>query len=200
MMLPTHLLVGFAVATPVAVAVPDLATPILVGALVGSVLPDVDVAAIHRRTFHYPTGYAFASIPVAMIALAAPGPVTVTLASTLVAAALHCRMDRYGGSHELRPWERKSDRAVYDHVKGRWLDAKRWIRYDGAPEDLLVATVAGSVALVGLVGPFRTLAAIALVVGVVYAGFRRRLSDVASRICSCARMVSDRLRASCGRQ
>ncbi|GAB7092186.1 hypothetical protein JCM18237_24570 [Halorubrum luteum] len=194
-MLPTHVLVGLAVAAPVAVAVPELATPILVGALVGSVLPDVDVAAIHRRTFHYPTGYVLAAVPAAALAIAVPTAEAVVLASTLVAAALHCRMDRYGGSHELRPWERKSDRAVYDHVQGRWLDARRWTRYDGAPEDLLVATVAGSVALVGLVEPFRTLAAIALVVGVVYAGFRRRLSDVASRICSRARMVSDRLRA-----
>ena len=199
-MLPTHVLVGLAVAAPVAVAVPELATPLLAGAVVGSALPDLDVVAIHRRTLHYPTGYVLAAVPAASLAIVVPTAEAVVLASTLVAAALHCRMDRYGGSHELRPWERKSDRAVYDHVEGRWLDAKRWTRYDGAPEDLLVAGVAGLVALVGLVDPFRTVAALALAAAVVYAAFRRRLSDVSARLLVRLRAVSDRLRAGCSRR
>ena len=199
-MLPTHVLVGLALATPVAAAAPDLATPVLLGALAGSVVPDLDVAAVHRRTLHYPTGYALASVPVVAVALAVPRPETVGLACGVAAAAVHCRMDRYGGSHEFRPWERKSDHAVYDHVTGRWLRAKRWTRYDGAPEDLLVATLAGGVALVALADPFRAVAAVALGVGVVYAMFRRRLSDVTARLLGRLRAAGDRLRIDRGRR
>ncbi|WP_418283150.1 metal-dependent hydrolase [Halorubrum sp. DTA98] len=200
MMLPTHALVGLAVATPVAVVVPDLATPVLAGALLGGVFPDFDVVATHRRTLHYPTGYMLASIPAVALALVVGTPGIVAVASLLVAAAVHCRMDRYGGSHEFRPWERKSDRAVYDHVKGRWLRAKRWTRYDGAPEDLLVASVAGGVALLALSGSFRTITAITLGVAVVYTAFRRRLSDLAGMMVGRFRAATELLRIGCGRR
>lgn len=200
MMLPTHALVGLAVATPIALAVPELATPLLAGTLVGSVLPDLDVVASHRRTLHYPTGYAIASVPAVGAAFAATTPGTVAVAGGIVAAAFHCRMDRYGGSHEFRPWERKSDHAVYNHIRGRWLRAKRWTRYDGAPEDLLVASVAGSVMLVAPVGAFRTVAAALLGVAVVYTAFRRRLPDVVALIAGRVRAAGELLRAGCGRR
>ncbi|MWV63464.1 metal-dependent hydrolase [Halorubrum sp. JWXQ-INN 858] len=199
MMLPTHALVGLALATPVAVARPSLATPLLAGALAGSVLPDLDVVARHRRTLHYPTGYVVAAVPIAAVAVVATSPATVALAAGTVAAAVHCRMDRYGGSYEFRPWERKSDRAVYDHVRGRWRRAKRWTRYDGAPEDLLVAIAAGLPLLVVLDGPFRQLAAGTLAIAVVYTAFRRRLSDLAGGAFRRMRDGAKRLRVGCQR-
>lgn len=196
-MLPTHALVGLALATPVVVAAPDLATPALLGALVGSVLPDLDVVADHRRTLHYPTGYALLAVPLVAVALAAPGPATVGFAAGVVAAAVHCHMDRYGGSREFRPWERKSDRAVYDHVKGRWRRAKRWTRYDGSTRDLLVAAVAAVPPLALLEGPFFLLAAGALAVAVVYTVLRRPLSRVVDVAVRSIRRGAARIASGC---
>lgn len=180
MMLPTHALVGVAIATPMLAVAPEHAPAALAGGVVGSVLPDLDLYADHRRLLHYPTGYALAAVPAAVAALLLPTPLLVGLASLSLCAALHCRMDRYGGGLELRPWEGTSDRAVYDHVMGRWRAPKRWIRYDGAPEDVLVAGLIGVPLLSVLDGPFRGVVVAALLVGVAYGALRRRLAGLAA--------------------
>lgn len=179
MMLPTHAMAGLALATPLVFLAPDLAPAALAGALVGSVVPDLDLYAGHRRTLHYPTLYTVAAVVAVAVALLLPLAATVAVAAFLVGAAVHCRMDRYGGGLELRPWEGTSERAVYDHARGRWRRPKRWIRYDGSPRDLLVlVTLAVPVFLV-VDGPFRAVVVVALVVGVLYAGLRRRLAAIA---------------------
>ena len=180
MMLPTHALVGLAVAAPLVGLAPDHATAALVGGLVGSVVPDLDMYAGHRRTLHYPTGYALAAVPAAGVALLAPTPAAAALALGLVGAALHCRMDRYGGGLELRPWEATADRAVYDHLRGEWLAPRRWIRYDGAPEDVVLAVALGAPLAVVLDGPLRLVVVAALLVGCVYGLLRRRLAAAAT--------------------
>ena len=182
MMLPTHAVVGLAVAAPLVAAAPDLAPAALAGALAGSVLPDLDLYAGHRRTLHYPTGYGLTAVPAAAVAAWLATPVAVAAAALLVGAALHCRMDRYGGGLELRPWEGTSERGVYDHVRGRWLAPKRWIAYDGSPGDFLLALALGLPLLVVLDGPFRLIAAAALLVGGAYAALRRRLAALAPAV------------------
>ena len=182
MMLPTHVVVGLALAAPLVALAPDLAPAALVGALLGSVLPDLDMYAGHRRTLHYPTVYTLAAIPTVGVAALLVTPLAVGLAFLLVGAAVHCRMDRYGGGLELRPWEGTSDRAVYDHVKGRWLAPRRWVRYDGAPEDFLLAAAVGVPLVLVLDGPFLWVVLAALLVGGVYAALRRRLANLAPTV------------------
>ncbi|MFA9427204.1 metal-dependent hydrolase [Natronorubrum sp. A-ect3] len=179
MMLPTHAVIGLAVAAPLVVFYPDLAPAALTGILVGSLGPDLDLYAGHRRTLHYPTGYALLALPLAAVAVVVPTTMTVGVTAAIVGAAIHCQLDRFGGGLELRPWEGTSDRAVYDHVRGRWRRPKRWVRYDGSPEDLMLLLSIGLPLLVVLEGPFRAVVAVALVVGVVYVGLRRRLATVA---------------------
>jgi hypothetical protein len=91
-------------------------------------------------------------------------------------------MDRYGGGLELRPWEGTSERAVYDHVRGRWRRPKRRVAYDGAPSDLLLTALAGVPHLVFVGSPFRWIAAAALAVGATYALLRRRLAALAPTV------------------
>lgn len=179
MMLPTHVVVGLAVAAPLVHVAPELAPAALLGVLVGSVLPDLDLYAGHRRTLHFPTGFTVAAAIAGVAAIVWPVPPLVAAAFLALGAAVHCRMDRYGAGLELQPWNNTSDRAVYDHVRGRWRTPKRWIRYDGAPEDLTLAAVVGLVPLSLLGGGFRWLVVAALVVAVVYAVLRRRLAAVA---------------------
>lgn len=179
MMLPTHALVGLAIAAPLVAVAPDLAPAALLGALVGSVAPDLDMYAGHRRTLHYPTGFLAVAVPAAAAAAVVPNPATVAVAFALGGAALHCRMDRFGGGLELRPWEGTSDRAVYDHVAGQWQPPRRVIRYDGAPEDVVLASTLGTPLLFVLDGPFQWLVVAALLVGGAYGLLRRRLADLA---------------------
>ncbi|RAW47118.1 metal-dependent hydrolase [Halorubrum sp. 48-1-W] len=179
MMLPTHAMAGLAVAAPISVLAPELAPAALAGALVGSVFPDFDLYTGHRRTLHYPTIYALLAVPAVALAAVSIAPAAVALAAFLVGATVHCRMDRYGGGLELRPWEETSERAVYDHVRGRWRRPKRWIRYDGSPGDLALLAILSLPLLVGLEGPFRVVAAAALVVGVTYVVLRRQLATIA---------------------
>ena len=182
MMLPTHALVGMALAVPLAVHSPTLATAALLGGLVGGVLPDLDLYWGHRRTLHYPTLYPLAVVPAAVAAFVWTLPVTVALAVALLAAAAHCRMDVYGGGLELRPWEGTSDRAVYDHVRGEWLRPRRLVPYDGSRGDLALSAVAGLPLVILLDGAFAVAAAAALGVAIVYTLLRRRLADLAASV------------------
>ncbi|WP_440764816.1 metal-dependent hydrolase [Natronorubrum sp. DTA7] len=182
MMLPTHAVIGLAVATPLLVLSPDLAPAALTGVLAGSLVPDLDLYAGHRRTLHYPTIYTLLALPLALVAVIVPTTVSVGVASVVVGAAIHCHADRFGGGLELRPWEGTSERAVYDHVRGRWRRPKRWVRYDGAPEDLLVLVSLAVPLLVVLEGPFRAAVAVALAIGAVYVGLRRRLATLAPTV------------------
>ncbi|WP_247728800.1 metal-dependent hydrolase [Halovivax limisalsi] len=186
MMATTHALVGMAVALPVIVGAPELAPVAILAGAVGGLLPDLDLYVGHRRTLHYPVYGWLAAGPAIGLALLSPSTVTVGLAVGLTAAALHAVTDVAGAGLELRPWQAGSDRAVYSHYHGRWLRARRWVRYDGAPEDLALASLAGAGAItvageaaglvtVGLVGGL-------LAISTVYALLRRSLADLAVRL------------------
>jgi hypothetical protein len=179
MMLPTHAVAGLAIAAPLLVVAPEHATVALAGGVLGSVLPDLDMYAGHRRSLHYPTGYALAAVIAVAAGAILPTPETIAVVFLLAGAALHCRMDRYGGGLELRPWEGTSERAVYDHARGSWRAPKRWIRYDGAPEDVLLMLALGVPLAVVLDAPFRWVVVAALGVGVTYGVLRRRLASLA---------------------
>jgi hypothetical protein len=97
----------------------------------------------------------------------------------LLAAALHSVSDVLGGGLELRPWEGTSDRAVYSHHHDRWIAPLRLVRYDGAPEDLLLS-VAIAIPLVAVLdGPFELLLAVILCIAAAYTGLRRILPHIA---------------------
>lgn len=182
MMATTHALAGAALAAGVTVVAPDLGPAALVGGLVGGAFPDADLYRDHRRRLHFPTYYTLAAAVAVAVAALATGPWTVGLATGLTAAALHARMDRYGGGLELRPWLGTADRAVYDHARGRWREPKRWVGYDGSPGDLALATALGVPAAVVFTGPGRSVVLAALAVSAVYVALRRRLPDVAERL------------------
>jgi hypothetical protein len=184
MMLPTHALVGLALAAPLALYAPELAPAALLGALVGGILPDLDMYAGHRKTLHYPTFYPLAAIPAVVAAVVWTTPLTLAVTFLLLAAAAHCRMDIYGGGLELRPWEGTSEKAVYDHASGKWLTPRRFIAYDGSRGDLAISLAVGLPLLVVLDGGFVAVVAGALTIATSYVLLRRYLANLAPTVFS----------------
>jgi hypothetical protein len=182
MMLPTHALMGMVLGLLVGAAAPEFAGVALLAGLVGGVLPDLDMYAGHRKRLHYPVYYAALAGPALVLAGLVPTAATVGVAVFLLGATVHSATDVFGGGLELRPWEATSNRAVYDHYRGTWIEPRRWVRYDGAPEDLLVAVVLAVPLVVSVDGALQAVAYGSLGVGAVYVVFRRTLADLAARI------------------
>lgn len=182
MMATTHVLWGMVLALPVAAIAPEFAPAAFVAGLVGGLAPDLDLYAGHRKTLHYPVYAAIATVPAASFALLAPSTATVALAVGLAAAALHAVTDAAGGGLELRPWEGRSERAVYSHYHDRWIRPRRWVRYDGAPEDLALAGLATAPLVAAGDGPVTVVALALLAVSAIYVLLRKSLATVAERL------------------
>lgn len=177
MMATTHAFLALALVAPLAIQWPALATPLAVGAIVGGLAPDLDVALEHRRSLHFPVaGGAAAALAVAL-AVTVPTVWTVGLASGVVAAWLHAASDVIGNGPLLDPWTDESDRAVYDHVRGRWLSPLLLVRYDGAPEDAALAVGLAIPVLVVFDGGIAAIAVVGVAVSVAYAAGRRRVVE-----------------------
>ena len=180
MMAPTHAVLAALLAVPLFFLAPELATVGALAAMAGGLLPDLDLYSGHRKTLHYPVyGSAAALIAVAVVAVV-PTQLTVVAAMVLAGAALHAVTDIAGAGLELRPWEGRSSRAVYNHFHGRWETPLRLIRYDGAPEDVLLAAGATAILAVVFGGPVLLAAGALLGVGVVYAVLRKPLARLAA--------------------
>lgn len=91
-------------------------------------------------------------------------------------------MDALGGGLELKPWLGTSDRAVYSHYHRQWIRPRRWIRYDGAPEDLLAAGLFSLPALYALDDVARTAVLGALGVSAGYVLLRKPMVEVTEAV------------------
>lgn len=179
----THAAMGLALAYPLVRLAPEWVPVVAVAAIVGSLLPDADLfVGEHRRSLHYPVGY----WPVALVATVgfalAPGAETLAVAVALYAAGLHAVTDALGGQTGGAVWEQDGHRGVYAHALGTWIRPRRWIRYDGAPEDLALCVLVGAPAVYLFDGPIRWLAVGGLVVSVAYVAVRKRLPRRASDV------------------
>ncbi|WP_435124153.1 metal-dependent hydrolase [Halobaculum sp. D14] len=177
MMATTHALAGVLVGLAALAVAPGAGPVVVLAAALGGVAPDVDLLGAHRKTLHFPGYNAVAALLAVAVAALAPSTTTVALAAFLAAAGLHAVSDLFGGDLELRPWELAGDRAVYEHVRGRWHPPRRWIRYDGAPEDAFLALALALPAYAALDGVAQQAVVALAAVSVVYAALRRSLVD-----------------------
>ncbi len=182
MMLPTHALGGMLLAIPLSALAPEAAAGVVLAGGVGGALPDLDMYAGHRRALHYPIYYSLAAMLAIGAALLASGALVAAVAALLAGAAAHSVSDAFGGGLELRPWEGTADRAVYNHYGKRWIAPRRWVRYDGAPEDLLLAGVLAAPLALIAEGSLAWLVGGLLAVAGIYAAVRRRLPAVADAL------------------
>ena len=175
MMATTHVFTGLAVVAPVAYVAPDFAVALAVGAILGGLAPDFDLVRTHRRTLHFPVAGLAVAVPAVVLAAVSPSILTLALAAFVVTAWLHAATDSIGGGPEMDPWNDRTERAVYDHVRGRWIRPRRWIRYDGAPEDAVLGVALAIPALVVFDGWLTAVITGCVTVSLVYALLRRRL-------------------------
>ncbi len=177
MMATTHVFAGLAIVAPVASAVPELAAPLAVGAICGGLFPDFDLVLEHRRTLHAPVLGSVVAVIAVGVSLFVPTAVTAAVAAFAVAAWLHAMSDALGGGPEMDPWNDRSERAVYDHLHSRWIRPRRWVRYDGAPEDAALAIALAVPGLLVFDGWISAVIVGGLVLSVGYALVRRRIVD-----------------------
>ena len=182
MMSTTHAAVGATLAVLAVPVAPDLAGVAALGAIAGGAFPDLDVLFDHRKTLHYPEHYWPVAVAALAVAAMRPGVMTVAAAAFLASAAIHSVMDVFGGGLGRRPWAGDDDRGVYSHLNGRWIPPRRWVRYDGAPEDLIVAAAFSVPPLVVFDATVRHVLLVGLVVSAAYVGIRRRLPEVYERL------------------
>jgi hypothetical protein len=186
---------GLAIALPVSLAFPEFASLFLFSGLFGGVFPDLDLYIGHRKTLHFPVYYSVLSGVVLPAAVLVRTPWIIAVTVGLVAAAVHSGMDIFGGGLELRPWEANSERAVYNHFHNHWIAPRRWIRYDGAPEDFLLSLSIAGPLLVVFDGQFRWIVIGALTVSIGYVVLRRRLATAVETLVDSflTRLLPDRL-------
>jgi len=183
MMATTHAAIGLLLAVPLAVLAPDLAAAGALAAMVGGIFPDLDLfAGVHRKTLHFPDYYWVGALPALLAAALAPTAATVGVAWFLLSAAVHSVSDAFGAGTEPRPWERTSAEAVYLHSRRRWVRPRYWVRYDGAPEDLLLTVLLLSPGLAVFDSTVRRVALTLMVVGGAYTLVRKRLPDLEERL------------------
>ena len=179
MMVTTHVAMGLLLAVPIAIVAPVYAPVAALGAIIGGIVPDIDLfVGQHRRSLHYPTYYPLGAAVVGALAVATAAPMAVAAAVALGSAGLHSITDWLGAGDELRPWERTSPRGVYLHVRRRWLRPRYLVRYDGAPEDLMLTVLCAAPAMVVYEGPSRAIIAVGIVVAMLYTLVRKRLPDL----------------------
>lgn len=178
MMATTHAFVGAALASVTLLVAPAAAPAAMAAGFVGGLVPDLDLLVVHRKDLHFPV---FAWIPAGCaLALAAllPTTVTIAVAAFLLAFAVHPVMDIFGGSSEAEPWRQTTDNAVYNHLRGDWYSARRWVRYDGSPEDLGVASLASLPMLVYGTGTLADFATGTLALSIAYSLLRKRILTI----------------------
>ncbi|ELZ99487.1 hypothetical protein C439_13074 [Haloferax mediterranei ATCC 33500] len=177
-MATTHAAMGLSLAASLVWVAPELATVAAVGALVGSVFPDVDLfVGVHRKTLHFPVYYTVAAGATGFVATVSTSALTVGLTFFFLSAALHSVLDWFGAGDELRPWDRTSNRAVYVHPTKRWLQPQYVVRYDGAPEDLVLTLLFSVPPMFAFDGVLRVVVALSVAIALVYTGFRKRVPD-----------------------
>ena len=192
MMATTHALVGVGLAVLAGGVLPGSAAgtsllPVAAAAL-GGLFPDFDLYSGHRRTLHSPVYFNVAAAVAVVVAAVAPAfapgaaVATASVALFFIAAGVHSAMDAVGGGLELKPWRGESERAVYSHYHARWIRPRRWVRYDGAPEDLLVAVAVAVPIVYAVDGVVETGVLVAVGISAVYVLIRKPMVIVTKAV------------------
>lgn len=179
-MLPTHVVFGLLLVTPV-VFFFDLPAGVLYGTVIGSILPDLDLlVGVHRRTLHFPIYSLGIAVVAVILTILYPITELFVLCGVILGFTFHSGSDVFGSGLEVHPWERTSDKAVYNHYTSSWEKPLHYLSYDGSPTDLLALVVGSSILWITWVEldytPYiRELLVVSVGIGILYTISRRLL-------------------------
>jgi len=142
MMASTHILTGALAGWLASSGLNAGGVPVVWAGAMGGLVPELDfLIGHHRKSLHYPYSYFIAALPLAVLYVLAPSSLILMLAAGFLSAGIHSSMDILAGA-ELRSWdeERWQNTAVYDHIRGRWIEPRR-IVYGGSKADLLLSVI-----------------------------------------------------------
>lgn len=147
MMLPTHILVGISLISPLILLYPEYATQVIVFSAIGSTIPDFDLfIGQHRRTLHRSVYVLPLIVILGILTAIMPTMITVSSLALAVSFCIHPILDFVGGGLSREPWNDEDDQTVYDHYRGVWRyhsEAPISVKYDGSPYDLTLASFLG---------------------------------------------------------
>jgi len=172
-MLTTHILIGGAFGSLVALFIPPYVFPAVVAGMVGGLLPDIDTFLHHRKTMHWPV-IGTISVAIALpLFLSYPSPLTASLFFFLGGFSLHAWSDVLSAGDELRPWQEKDDRAAYNHLKQEWITARRLV-HDGSLFDFLLSIGAAATIYLLTDGLLSSLLIALVSISLIYSTVRKK--------------------------
>lgn len=177
MMAVTHGLIGLLLAITSIAIWPEMIFYAALGGYLGGIFPDLDLAFNHRKTFHFPVIFSISTLMMGLIIILYPSIVSIAVFYFFLSAAIHSWIDIFGGGLEARPWIPSDDRGVYSHTLEKWFKPKRWIRYDGSPEDLLLSTLIAIPCYLFYSNIFQDLVVLTLLTGGIYTILRKKIVD-----------------------
>lgn len=177
MMAVTHALMGLLLGISSSLFWPEMIFYAAIGGLAGGIFPDLDLAFNHRKTFHFPVIFSIVTLLTGIFTLFNPTAVAIAAFYFFLSAAVHSWIDMFGGGLEARPWIPSDDRGVYSHTLGKWFKPRRWIRYDGSPEDFVLSSVIAVPCYLFYTGILQDLILLMLLVGGTYSLLRKKIVD-----------------------
>lgn len=136
MMAPTHVFVSLLLASPLLLIAPEASIFVFAFAVIGGFLPDFDLFfGTHRKTLHFPSGYFVGSLVFILIAFVYTTVGTISLAALAIGVCSHVFGDILGAGLEYKPWEKTSDRGVYNHIEDEWIAPTYILGHDGSLRD-----------------------------------------------------------------
>lgn len=137
MMLSTHILSGGVVGLALSYAAPEIAVPLVVIGMIAGLLPDLDMFAEHRKTFHRPVEFTMMFLGAITVFAAGSDPGVLLVSVFFGSMAVHSVSEILGQGKTKNPDLKKDDRAVYNHVAEEWFEPARKVGVGSAPDLLL---------------------------------------------------------------
>jgi hypothetical protein len=147
MMLTTHILAGASLGLLFLSSDPEVVFPVMIVGLFGSIFPDLDMFAEHRKTLHRPFQMLIVSALFALVFTVYSVQAILLAAVFTFSMSLHCFMDILSNGKTMHPRTDPDDRAVYNRVTDSWIEPRRLV-LDGSVPDMILTIVFGIILVV----------------------------------------------------
>lgn len=180
-MAPTHVFASLLLASPLLLVSPESALLVFIPAFIGGFFPDLDLFfGIHRKSLHFPMMYLSLAVFSGILAAVYTTNITIVLAAFTIGICSHVFGDILGAGLEHKPWEKTSDKGVYNHMSEEWISPTHIIGYDGSLKDLFVLILMSPVVFYMYrdIAYMREFVASVIVIGIIYSILRKILPEV----------------------